>query len=271
MEQTFSIIDSHCHLDRFHQRGELGSVLEDACAAGVDRLITVGTSDEDWALYAELAKMNPGVIDYTVGLHPCSVGEDWEKQVEQIEAYFSTGDPRPVALGEIGLDHFHLPKKDFEKAERIKQMQLDALRAQLKIALKFDCPVVIHSRGAFDECIRELDAVDVNWQKTVFHCFVEDKTAMKILNGRGGRGSFTGIITFKNANEVREAALSQGVGKLMVETDAPYLAPEPHRGKPCLPAYTALTAKYCAALFGVTEEELADLSRRNTETFFDLV
>ena len=140
----------------------------------------------------------------------------------------------------------------------------------MKIVKELDCPVVIHSRGAFDDCIEELDVAEINWSKVVFHCFVENAQAIRILNERGGRGSFTGIITFKNAEEVRESALAQGLEKLMVETDAPYLAPMPHRGKLCLPSYTALTAKFCAELFNVTEIELAEITRKNTEAFYGL-
>jgi TatD DNase family protein len=270
MPKNFSIIDSHCHLDRFYKAGELESVLKQASEAGVDRMITIGTSDEDWSLYAQLHLRYSGVVDYTVGLHPCHVDETWEKQVAQVRPYFASREACPVGLGEIGLDYFHLPQKDVEKAEKLKSMQMDALRYQLEIVNEFDCPVVIHSRGAFGDCVRELDAAKINWSQVVFHCFVENAEAMKLLNDRGGRGSFTGIITFKNAQDVRDAALAQGLDKLMVETDAPYLAPEPHRGKPCFPAYTALTAKYCAQLLGIREEELAEATRKNTEGFFGL-
>lgn len=244
--------------------------MSQAIDAGVHRLITIGTSSEDWSLYANLGDQYAGAIDYTVGLHPCSVDENWEKEVGQLEDYFGRDGHHPVGLGEIGLDYFHLPTKDRTKAETLRDFQVEALRAQLKLVNKFDCPVVIHSRGAFADCIRELDSAGVNWDKVVFHCFVENGEAIRMLNERGGRGSFTGIITFKNANEVREAALAQGMDKFMVETDAPYLAPEPHRGKPCFPAYTAITLKFCASLFGTDEMELAERSRKNTETFFGL-
>lgn len=270
MADTFSTIDSHCHLDRFHQRGELEAVIDQAADAGVHRLITIGTSAEDWPLYAELGARYPGVVDYTVGLHPCSVGEDWASQVEQLEAYFGGEGRPPVGVGEVGLDYFHLPGKDPARAEQLRNLQREALRAQLNLVKKRDCPVVIHSRGAFSDCIQELDEAEINWDKVVFHCFAEDGGAIQALNERGGRGSFTGIITFKNAGDVREAALAQGLDRFMVETDAPYLAPEPHRGKLCFPAYTALTLKFCAGLFRMDENELARLSRRNTEAFFGL-
>ena len=270
MSEAFSIIDSHCHLDRFYRKGELDRVLLQANEAGVSRMITVGTSEKDWALYARIRQEHPGVIDYTVGLHPCSVDEDWVSQVEQLRPYFDSEYPRPVALGEIGLDYFHLPRNDKEKSERLRTLQVGALQAQLEIVREYDCPVIIHSRGAFDDCIRELDAAEINWEKVVFHCFVEDGKAIQRLNILGGRGSFTGIITYKNANEVREAAVAQGLEKLMVETDAPYLAPGPFRGKPCFPAYTALTAGLCAELFHVGVEELGEITKNNTEAFFGL-
>lgn len=238
--------------------------------AGVDRLITIGTDEDDWGLYEYLAAQHPRVIDYTVGLHPCNVDENWESQIEQLIPMFSSDQSRPVGLGEIGLDYFHLPKKDSEKAWELMQLQQAAFRAQLDILNELDCPAVIHSRGAFNECIQELDAASVNWNRVVFHCFVEDAEAIRVLNSRGGRGSFTGIITFKNADSIREAVLAQGTECLMVETDAPFLAPEPFRGKPCLPAYTALTARYCANLLGLEENELAQITRKNTETFFEL-
>ena len=270
MPKEFSIIDSHCHLDRFYHKGELTAVITQAEEAGVDRMIAVGTSDDDWSLYSQLHEANLGVIDYTVGLHPCHVDEDWEKQVTQLRPFFEQERGGPVALGEIGLDYFHLPKKDLEKANRLTTLQKDALRYQLALVREFDCPVVIHSRGAFDDCIQELDAAKINWSKVVFHCFVENADAMNTLNGRGGRGSFTGIITFKSADEVRAAAMAQGLDRLMVETDAPYLAPVPHRGKPCFPAYTAYTARYCADLLGISGREVAECTRSNTEAFFGL-
>ena len=270
MSKEFSIIDSHCHLDRFYHKGELPQVIDQARESGVDRMIAVGTSDQDWSLYAQLEEEHRGLIDYTVGLHPCHVDEAWELQVEQLRPFFEKDKNRAVALGEIGLDYFHLPKKDVEKAEHLKALQTAALRYQLTLVREFDCPVVIHSRGAFDDCIQELDAADINWSKVVFHCFVENADAMNTLNRRGGRGSFTGIITFNSADDVRAAALAQGIDRLMVETDAPYLAPVPHRGKPCFPAYTAHTAKYCAQLLEMSESELAERTRSNTESFFGL-
>src|SRR5690554_1549810 len=118
-----SLIDSHCHLETFYRCDELGGVLERASLAGVGRVITVGTSTEDWSLYAGLAAKYPEQIAYTVGLHPCHVDENWEREVAALEAFWKTP-LLPSALGEIGLDHFHLPK-DPVQAERLKSMQVE--------------------------------------------------------------------------------------------------------------------------------------------------
>src|SRR5690606_12929444 len=108
------LIDTHCHLESFHRRGILLPVLAQAQQAGVEKLITVGTGSKDWALYSRLAKEHPGVVYWTVGLHPCNVEEDWKEQVAEISTWFTT-DPLPVALGEIGVDYFHLPKDGAER------------------------------------------------------------------------------------------------------------------------------------------------------------
>ena len=265
-----SIIDSHCHLESFHTKGVLEKTLQAAGQAGVDRMITVGTSEADWEICRMLAQRYAGILYYTVGLHPSEVGDDWEEQVEKVPGFFHFSRHRPVAMGEIGLDFYRLPSRDPEKAASMEERQRRAFRRQLEHARRLDCPVVIHSRGAYGDCIEEIDASGVNWERVVFHCFVEDGQAIGQINRRGGRGSFTGIVTFKTAEQVREAVKAQGLEKIMVETDAPYLAPVPHRGKPCQPAYAAITARYCSRLLNLEEDEFAAISRENTEAFFGL-
>lgn len=264
------LIDSHCHLSKFHRAGTLDETLARAEAAGVGAMITVGTSLEDWELYHRLAAAHPGRVYFTVGLHPTSVEDDWEDQLKALPTYFGT-EPLPVALGEIGLDHFHLPKFPDEAAE-VKARQVKAFRAQLSLAYQFDCPVVIHSRQAFAECVALIDESGVDWRKVVFHCFAEGAEEMRILNEKGGRGSFTGIVTYSNASAdpVRAALRAQGPDRLMVETDCPYLTPVPHRGKPNEPAYVEHTAQACAAQLGVTAEWLAERTTANARAFFGL-
>jgi len=266
------LIDSHCHLDKYSKRGELDEILNEASLAGVNRMITVGTSSEDWENYRQLAKDFPGQIDYTIGLHPCHVDERWEKELEELERMLNEGGSQePVAVGEMGLDYWHLPK-DEEAREAQKDLQMQAFRAQLKLAKNTSLPIVIHSREAFDDCVKTLDSEQVVWDRVVFHCFSGGKDHMDRINLRGGRGSFTGIVTYDNrsADPVRESMLEQGVERLMIETDAPYLTPVPRRGEENRPAYLRYTFQRIAGVLQMPVLELEAQLEENTKNFFNL-
>ena len=279
------LIDTHTHLESFARRGDLAAMLDRARAAGVEALITIGTDADDWGLYRDLAAAHPGFVHYTAGMHPCSVDARWEERFAQLEGFWNGaqasrlpesgagGTPAllaPVALGEIGLDRFHLPKDDPAAAERVFATQQAAFRAGLGLAKRLGCPVVVHSRGAFRECVEMIDASGVEWGKVVFHCFTEGPTEMAELTRRGGWGSFTGIITYKTAEPIRAAAKAQGLDRLMLETDAPYLTPMPHRGKPNEVGYVRHTAEFCAELFEVGYDELAARTTATARRFFGL-
>ncbi|MDR2981164.1 MAG: TatD family hydrolase [Puniceicoccales bacterium] len=263
-----TIIDSHCHLESFVRNKTLAVTLDRAKAADVKEIICVGTDLKDWSLYHDLARDYPGTLHYTVGLHPCHVDEAWHDAVSALSPWFMDT-TLPLALGEIGLDNFHLPK-DADSARALQKMQEEAFRQQLAIAYQLDCPVVIHSRNAFADCVRLIDESGVDWRKVVFHCFSEGPDEIMELNKRGGRGSFTGILTYPSAQNIREAALAQGLDRLMIETDAPYLSPQPTRGKPNEPAYLRHTAEAAAKLFGISLDTLADITEANTRAFFGM-
>lgn len=264
------LIDSHTHLESFDKRGETDAVLARGREAGVTRLIAIGTSSEDWARYRGLAGKHAGTVFYTVGLHPCSVDDRWSEELAQMEAYWHGEGARPVALGECGLDRFHLPKDDAARAEKIFAWQRAAFAAQLVMAARIRCPLVVHSRGAFAECVEMIDASGVAWERVVFHCFTEGAAEMAELTRRGGRGSFTGVLTYKNAESVRAALVAQGIGRLMLETDAPYLTPVPHRGKANEPAFLKFTAEAAAQALGVGVAELAEKTTANARAFFGI-
>ncbi|MBI2517052.1 MAG: TatD family hydrolase [Opitutae bacterium] len=288
------LIDTHTHLESFARRGDLPAVLARAREVGVTSMVAIGTDADDWSLYRDLARAHPGQVHYSVGIHPCSVDEGWAARFAQLEGFWGgaslgrasppnepsdapgvfaarlENSPYPVALGEIGLDRFHLPKDDSAAAERIFAWQREAFAAGLALAKLLNCPVVVHSRGAFRECVEMIDASGVDWRRVVFHCFTEGVAEMAELTRRGGFGSFTGVITYKSAENVRAAALAQGLDRLMLETDAPYLTPMPHRGKPNEPAYLRHTAEFCAGLFGVSLERLAEVTTANARKFFGL-
>jgi len=268
------LIDTHTHLESFARQGSevLAATLERARAAAVETLITIGTSPDDWALYRGLAAeyAATGLVRYTVGLHPCSVDGDWEAAMAQLDSFWQGAGVRPVGVGEIGLDRFHLPKNP-DEAVKIFAWQRAAFGEGLKLAKRLTCPVVIHSRGAFQECVEMIDASGVDWARVVFHCFTEGVAEMAELTRRGGYGSFTGVLTYKSADSVRAAAKSQGLARFMLETDAPYLTPMPHRGKPNEPAFVRHTADYAAKeVFGVSYEEVAAVSTAAAKHFFGI-
>jgi TatD DNase family protein len=266
------LIDSHCHLERFAKRGDLDTIINEAGKAGVNRMITVGTSTEDWDLYRSLAERYPGRIHYTVGLHPCHVEEGWQLEVEALQKRLKATDVlRPVAIGEIGLDYFHLPKDPEARALCIAR-QKAAFEAQLAIAADHTLPLIIHSRDAFNDTVRWIDSSGVSWNRVVFHCFSEGVESVDRINLRGGRASFTANITFpadKSAHP-RAALTEQGAERLMIETDCPYLAPHSLRGSENQPANLRHIVQTAAALLQIPSNELESQITRNTLDFFHL-
>jgi TatD DNase family protein len=261
------LIDSHFHPESFLKDKTWEHVLEESLKTGTRRMIAIGTSPADWELYKKCSLDYPQHVHFTVGLHPGEVDEQWDDHLMLLSPFFA-GDKVPLGVGEIGLDYFYLAQKPKEEAEQIIRWQQNAFRKQLAIALQMDCPVVVHSRSAFEDCVKIIDESGVDWKKVVFHCFVEGPKEIQAINERGGRGSFTGIITYKKAQTVRDALLAQGLDKLMIETDSPYLSPEPHRSKTNMPAHLHYIAEYCADIFDVTTTEIGKVLTRNTEEFF---
>ena len=266
------LIDTHTHLDGFARRGELPGVLDRARAAGVEAMIASGTEPGDWTLYRDLARESSRGGALHGGVASLLGGRRVGGGAGAGGGLFHRARRRTrwPACGEVGwLDRFHLPK-DAAAAEPVFAAQRAAFAAGLQAVRRLGVPVVVHSRGAFPECVDMIDASGVDWRRVVFHCFSEGPAEMDALLERGGRGSFTGIVTYKNAEPVRAAARRQGLARLMIETDAPYLAPMPHRGKPNEPAFVRHTAEFCAGLFGVSLEELAAVTTANATSFFGL-
>ena len=261
-------IDSHCHLDSFYKKGELQKVLKRAQDNSVTKMIVIGTDCEDWNLNYNLKKEHPKLLDYTIGLHPCRVDQNWERFLEEISIYFKK-DFYPVAIGEIGLDYYHLPKQQSE-IEEFKNLQHRAFKSQLSIAKEFDCPIIIHSRDAFDDTISMIDNSGFDWNRVVMHCFSYSCEQIKVINKKGGRASFTGIVTYRNAPNIKKSLLEQDLELLMIETDSPYLAPEPYRGKINEPAYVADIGKKCAEYFGMEVDAFSKKITKNTRDFFSL-
>lgn len=260
--------DSHCHLKKFAERNCLNEVLVRAAEAKVTRMVAVGTCQEDWSFYQDLVGRKRSIIDFTVGLHPSYVNEGWFNHVKNISDFWDFTD-KPVAVGEIGLDYFRLPKEK-ELSEIMVNHQKEAFQYQLKIAASLDVPIVIHSRSAFDDCLKLIDEAGVNWEKVVFHCFSEGPEEIFKIQERGGWVSFTGILTYKANNLLRNAFKTSAKNQVMIETDSPYLAPVPKRGKENEPAYLSYLGEFAANLWNYSENEFAEKMFINTSTFFNL-
>jgi TatD DNase family protein len=257
------LIDSHCHLasHRFHA-DEVDDLIGRARAAGVARLVTLATSLGD--LPVNLAIAAHPAVHACIGIHPCDVHHAPDDALARLAAF--AGDARVCAIGETGLDYYH-PAPDGWDEARFRARQAAFLHQHFELAAAAGLNVVIHTRDRSGHASFE-DALDVYQEfhdraRAVFHCFVGPWENARRVIELGGLVSFGGVATFKNACEVRDTARQCPAASFMVETDAPYLAPEPHRGKRNEPAYVSHTAVCLAALRG---EAIAEFHRHTGET-----
>lgn len=280
------LIDTHAHLDYPDFANDLPAVIEAARAAGVTRIITIGTGVESSRRAVALAERFDNV-HAVVGLHPTHVDEergDWLPVIRELAAH-----PKVAAIGETGLDYHRLPSEKLASAPAIsalqaetpddtqaaiidgayKAAQAEAFAAQLDLAAGLGLNVVIHQRDAWEDTLGILKNY-TGKLRGVFHCFGNTPDQAREILALGHLVSFTGIATFKNAELVREVVAAIPAEAFMVETDCPYLAPVPHRGKRCEPAHTRLVAEKLAGIRGVTLEEIAAATTRTAESFFRL-
>lgn len=251
------LVDSHCHLDFPDFAEELDAVVARAEAAGVGRMVTISTRVKEQAKLRAIAERFPNVY-CSVGTHPHHADE--EDGIAPDELIALTQHPKVVALGEAGLDNFY-DNGSPEAQER-------GFRAHIAAARATGLPLVIHTREADEACGRILDDEMAKGQfRAVLHCYTGGRElAMKAID-LGLSISFTGIITFKKSQALRDLAAELPADRIMVETDSPYLAPGKHRGKRNEPAYVVDVAKILADARGVSPDEIA---RQTTENFFRL-
>jgi TatD DNase family protein len=242
-------IDNHCHL-----RVDDDGAIADARDAGVARLITVGTDLEHSLIAVRVAEANADVWA-TAGVHP----HDATQGLDGIAALLTH--PKVVAVGEAGLDYYydHSPR----------DVQQSVFAAQIALANAHDLPLVIHTRDAWEDTFRILDREGTP-RRTVFHCFTGGPDEADGALARGALLSISGIVTFKSATDVREAIARAPIDRLLVETDSPYLAPVPHRGKPNRPALVPLIGAAVATLKGCTVAEFETVTWSNTCSFYGL-
>ena len=256
------LFDTHCHLDDPRLFEQLDDVLLRASEAGVEKIASIGCARSLDGIRSalEIAHAHPDRVVETIGTHPHDA-EHYSDEIEEAIREIAQ-DPKIVAIGELGLDFY------YDNSPREKQKEV--MRRQIAIAREFDLPIIVHTRNAPEETLailREESARDVGG---IIHCFSEDRAFAKEALDLGFVASFSGIVTFKNAKAIQDAAAHQPLDALLVETDAPYLAPVPLRGKTNEPAYMAHTAAKLAELRGVDVEAIIERSWENAHRVFRL-
>ena len=284
---SYELVETHAHLDYPDFANDLDDVLRRAADSGVTRIITIGTSMESSRRAIDLAEKYPAVYAI-VGVHPTYVEEAEEDVFTPLRELAKN--PRVVAIGETGLDYHRLPSEEVAKETQVQVMsalrtetdeeieaqirdgaykskQASLFQQQLDLAVELGLNVVIHQRDAWEETLKIMQPYTGKLHG-VFHCFGGSLDQANEVLALDHLVSFTGIVTFKSGATVREVAAQVPLWKFMVETDCPYLAPVPFRGKRCEPAYTRIVAETIAAARQVPLKEIAEITTETAEKFF---
>jgi len=255
---TYELVDSHCHLDRLDLEklgGDLDHVFAESQKLGVNKMLCVGISLELWPGMMEIVDQYDNVYA-SVGVHP---NED-EGEDPSIERLLELAQhPKVIAIGETGLDYF--------RSEGDLEWQRDRFRRHIAAAKQSNKPLIVHSREAQPDSIDILAEEGADQVGGIMHCFVDDWEAAKRAIDLNFLISFSGIVTFKTATELKEVARNCPLDKMLVETDSPYLTPMPYRGKPNHPGLTRYVAEHIAELKGISYQEVAEAT---TENFYRL-
>ena len=253
------LVDSHCHLDRLKlnkYNGELEGALQAARDRGVGKMLCVGISLENRATVTELAEKHTDVVA-SVGVHPLDVEAGRATEVQLVEW---AQHPKVVALGETGLDYYY--------SDESKAVQQDSFAIHLRAAGEAKLPVIVHTREARQDTLELIREHGNSEYAGVLHCFTESWEMASAAMDMNYYISLSGIVTFKNAEELREVARKMPLDRLLVETDSPYLAPIPYRGKPNEPAFVREVAEFVADLKGISYEKLCQITGDNFHRLF---
>ncbi len=260
--------DTHAHLDYPDFQPDFADVLVRARDAGITKLICIGTSFESSERAVALAEKHAEIFA-VVGWHPSDAlhaPEDLRPKLKAMAAH-----AKVVAIGETGLDYYRLPSTRGGTAEddvTYKRKQAEIFQQQLEVAAECKLNCVIHQRGETLDDTLALMQPFIGKVRGVFHCFSSDSNALQRIRAMGSIVSFTGIVTFKNGQNVRDAVAATPLGEFMLETDCPFLAPIPYRGKRCEPAYVKEIAETVASARGCTLEELSQATCECAHRFF---
>jgi len=262
--------DTHAHLDYPDFATELPQTVARAQAAGIAKIVCIGTDLESSRRAIKLAEEFPNLFA-VIGWHPSNVMEapdDLRPALRELASH-----PKVAGLGETGMDYHRLPSTNKEQPgtssddERFKAKQASLFRQHLEIAAELNLNCVVHQRDALEDTLAQLQPF-AERVRGVFHCFANDAAAMRRIVEMGSLVSFTGIVTFKNGQNIRDTLAATPLDKFMLETDCPYLAPVPYRGKRCEPAYVKEISEVAAQVKGCSLEELSAATCRTAEGFF---
>jgi TatD DNase family protein len=252
------LIDSHCHLEYEGLVDDQQGVLERARAAGIGGFLNISTRRSEWARVVGTAEREPDVWA-SIGIHPHEA--DQHSDLGEGALLEAAEHPRVIGLGETGLDYY------YDKSDR--QLQQALFRIHIAVSRKTGLPLIIHTRDAEEDTAAILDdELGKGAFPALIHCFTASAAFGRKILDFGLTISLSGIVTFKNARELQEFAPQIPADRLLVETDSPFLAPVPHRGRPCEPAYVADTARFVADLRGESLEDLAANTTRNFRGLF---
>jgi TatD DNase family protein len=260
--------DTHAHLDFPDFASDLPQVIARAQAAGITKIISIGTDLGSSRQAVKLAEACPGIYA-AVGWHPSHVTgapDDLRPALRELAKH-----PKVVAVGETGLDYHRLPSVQNsgtpDDDERYKRRQAELFRQHLEVAAEAGLNCVIHQRDSLEDTLAQFQPF-AGRVRGVFHCFAGDAATMQRILAMNSLVSFTGIVTFKNAQSVRDTVAATPLGQFMLETDSPYLAPVPYRSKRCEPAYVKEISETVAKVKGCALEELSAASCATAEKFF---
>ena len=260
--------DTHAHLDCPDFADELPQLVERASAAGIAKIVSIGTDFDSSRRALRLAEQFPNIFA-VVGWHPSDASkapDDIRPDLRELARH-----KKVVAVGETGLDYHRLPsqKPEFSAAddEKYKNKQAALFRQHLEVAAELGLNCVVHQRDSFEDTLAVLEPY-AHQVRGVFHCFANDAAAMKRIVGLGSLVSFTGILTFKNGQNIRDTLAETPLDQFMLETDSPFLAPVPYRGKRCEPAYVKEISEVAAQVKGCSLDELSRATCATAERFF---
>ena len=252
------LIDSHCHLEYKGLVEDQAGVLARARAAGIGGFLNISTRQREWDQVIATATREADIWA-SVGIHPHEA--DAHADLGEAVLLAATEHPRVIAIGETGLDYY------YDHSDRATQRAL--FRSHIAVARQTGLPLIIHTRDAEDDTAAIIaDEMAQGAFPALIHCFTASAEFGRKMLELGLTISISGIVTFKNAKDLQEVATSLPEDRLLVETDAPFLAPVPHRGRPCEPAFVADTARFVAQLRGVEPEALAEQTTRNFAALF---